>query len=392
MTSTSAHGIARIAKTDNPWLRLAWTVMVIASVSFGLNNIFKTVTDYYQYDPITNIKTIAIKNFTFPTITICTKRIFTKEYFVNGSLVKKEITFEFSIKDFIDFSKSHFDGVPLNVSHLEYFDIPHRYGSCVRFNGLKMNETLTIKSSSEVLEVVFNINVSVSTSKFIQNRNSYFFYVKDYHFNSFVNTEKFRAKVGRSYFININKAYIEKKLGEPYNNCLKSLEKTYHQENCIDKCINRKIKNTYNCSIPGYYMVNDVEICQRPKEFNNVYEYANDRYTYFNNMDSIYGDYLEKLSIEFLEQCEVSCPKECESSKFGVQSQISTIDLGSSELYLSISDFSTLDITQIPKMSSFDLLSSIGGTLGLCIGISLLSFVEIFEFLFDVLLITLIER
>lgn len=39
-----------------------------------------------------------------------------------------------------------------------------------------------------------------------------------------------------------------------------------------------------------------------------------------------------------------------------------------------------MEITQYPKMDVSELLSNVGGTLGLFLGISLLTFIEIFEF------------
>lgn len=42
-------------------------------------------------------------------------------------------------------------------------------------------------------------------------------------------------------------------------------------------------------------------------------------------------------------------------------------------------DLSLLEITQIPKTSMIDLISNIGGTLGLFVGMTFLSFVEILD-------------
>ena len=50
-------------------------------------------------------------------------------------------------------------------------------------------------------------------------------------------------------------------------------------------------------------------------------------------------------------------------------------------LVLKLVDYLPLIITQIPKISLFDLISNIGGTLSLFIGISFFSLVELFEFL-----------
>jgi len=46
-------------------------------------------------------------------------------------------------------------------------------------------------------------------------------------------------------------------------------------------------------------------------------------------------------------------------------------------------------ITEKPKMNLVDLLANIGGTLGLCLGISVLSFIEIFEIFTRIFLVAL---
>lgn len=390
MTTTSTHGIARVAKADNLWVKLAWTVMIIASVSFGLNTISKQVADYYKHDVITNIASVQANNFTVPSITICSRRIFSTEFYDHGSLSRKEITFGFSLSDIIDFSKSNFKGLSLLMFDLEFFEISHSYGDCVRFNGPQRNGK--VQSTCDSLTFHFNKNTSLSSSEFLLYNSSFYFYVQDNYIDSFLNTERFYLKKDKSYYININKAYTEKKLGEPYNNCSGSLDETYHQENCIEQCINSEINKKYNCSIPSYYKDNAFEVCHRPKEFNTIYEYSDDLYKqYYHFLDShesIIIFLLQNLTTEFQEACEKNCQRECESSKINVQIQVSKETGDSTELHFVISDLATLEITQIPKMGSFDLVSSIGGTLGLCVGISLLSFVEILEFFFDVLLIS----
>jgi len=120
MSSISVHLIERIAKTDNVWVKIALAMMVIAFITFGVNNITKEIADFYESDLLTNFKSVAMKNFTFPTIGKCTKRIFTKVIFLNGSLVKAEFTFNDSTKDLIDKGYGHFERLiaRLNPSEL----------------------------------------------------------------------------------------------------------------------------------------------------------------------------------------------------------------------------------------------------------------------------------
>ncbi len=44
-------------------------------------------------------------------------------------------------------------------------------------------------------------------------------------------------------------------------------------------------------------------------------------------------------------------------------------------------------ITQIPKMQAFDLVSSVGGTLSLFVGISFLTFVELIEIIMEIIIV-----
>lgn len=156
--------------------------------------------------------------------------------------------------------------------------------------------------------------------------------------------------------------------------------------NCIEKCINKEIRDKYNCSIPSYYRVNDLEPCGgelQNYEVNHFNTYPPSEY--FENHVINIGN----LTTEFLNTCEKGCSKECYSVLFNTQ-VISSKSTSDTKFTFSFSDFSTLNITQIPKMNVFSLISNIGGSLGLFIGISFLSFVELLEFFFDLVFIFLI--
>jgi len=56
--------------------------------------------------------------------------------------------------------------------------------------------------------------------------------------------------------------------------------------------------------------------------------------------------------------------------------------------YVFYEDLKFTQITQIAKTTSTDLVSKVGGTLGLFLGLSLLSFIEIFELLLEILFLS----
>ena len=51
------------------------------------------------------------------------------------------------------------------------------------------------------------------------------------------------------------------------------------------------------------------------------------------------------------------------------------------------SDLSYIEISQTPKMTGFSLMNEIGGALGLFVGITFLSLLELFEFFFEIFLV-----
>ena len=59
----------------------------------------------------------------------------------------------------------------------------------------------------------------------------------------------------------------------------------------------------------------------------------------------------------------------------------------SQSVRVSFSDLSFIQISQNPKMTGFSLISSVGGTLGLFIGIRFLSLVEVLEYVSEVYLV-----
>ncbi len=60
-------------------------------------------------------------------------------------------------------------------------------------------------------------------------------------------------------------------------------------------------------------------------------------------------------------------------------------------LMFNIADFSYLNITQNAKIDSWTFINNIGGGLGLFMGIALPNFVEFFQFIANILIITFLE-
>jgi hypothetical protein len=374
-------GVKRIIKSDNRLVKLAWGIMILTSLSFGLLNTSNSISDYLNYDVITNIEKITPTNITFPAITVCVIYYLDKSIYIDGKFSRFEKIYDnVSLKHFINQEYSCYKDKPLNLSQLEYFKIPNYVGNCLKFDGTKgferVNDTkdellLSIKPHHE--EIISSKEKYIYSIKLVDNL--FDIYITDNYLNSFFNSNPLQLAEG-IHVVSFEKSVLQKRVNSPRFPCLESENEVYRQINCIEICMNKEIKNKYNCSFPSYYTIEDLKPCGNRS---NGYKYE---------------VYLTQLKTEFYKVCENKCPKECDSIKLKIKSEESKYynERNSIRIEFSFSDLSSLEIIQIPKMNLFDIVSSVGGTLGLFIGVTFLSIVELLELSIDVLYILLFKH
>lgn len=338
---------------------------------------------------ITNVETATPNNFTLPAITICAEDYFIKsEHFSNGTLAtfEKYKSPNISIKDFIAsiaFIRNYQIEYFFDISVLEFFKIPTldirssylNHGDCFRLNGAtnKQMETISFNRTSDLLAIRLTnqVNNTSEDSTTLYSLSPYLYiYIGDNYLNSFSNAiPAVISPNGTFCDFHIEKTTIEEKLAEPHNQCWKSSEDLpYLRMNCIESCLFKKVGIKYNCTFDkSLFTISGLRECE-----------------------SGFSCFME----EFYNSCKEECPIGCDSTKF-VTTYSEEPLLISSQLFtqfiFSVPDFSSLKITQIPKMNEFSFISNIGGSLGLFMGISFLNSIELFKFFIDVFSIAFFE-
>lgn len=383
-SSTTFHGIPMVASAKNYSAKTIWIILTLLSFSGGLANIFQTVDEYYQYDKITNVERITPTSVTFPSITFCFRDVVQNYYYDDASPSDDTIIdYSFNNNLSVFLLDVKFKEKDYELKKIDFFEIPKEYGSCMRFNGVTNRDLEAVNSKKEsfFLRLKSFSRVSISEYEYAYEdllRKRVNFYVTDNCINSFLDIEPLSFDLYTSSgVIGIVKAEVEKKLAKPYNNCTDRNIK-YRQINCIEECINKQIKSKYNCSIPSYYRIGGLEECG-----GKLTDKRDSNLSVVTMLYDKHISYIKNLTNEFKTFCENECPKYCESvlltTSFFKKPNFNTFSFV-------FTDFSTLYISQIPKMSLFSFISNIGGTLGLFIGISFLSFFEIVELIIDILL------
>jgi hypothetical protein len=94
-------------------------------------------------------------------------------------------------------------------------------------------------------------------------------------------------------------------------------------------------------------------------------------------------EFLNRFQNE-IDSCEPVCPQECSSVQYRVIPTNSDPEDNNKIFIFSVTSFSSLELTQILKMSVYNLIASIGGSSSLFIGLRFISVIEIVELILDI--------
>ena len=283
------------------------------------------------------------------------------------------------------------------------------------FKGLQM--LLYLGNQSDIPELVRSSGVHV----FVHNRSVLP--------NSFEGVD---ASSGEQTNI-ITSRLFDSKLEYPFNDCksnLKSpdafdsdifratfkLRKYYNHEYCFDVCLQKEIITNCLCSATIFARLENLKDCETLNEVSCSMKVAQDFYEQ-----------------DLMKKCSPFCPQECESTTYSLSvshsffpnqkfsdflitqptiqakfkhsktfkngsilfednsDHIDKDELRKSMAMININydDVKYTLVSQVPKMTFEELLANIGGQLGLFIGISFLSFIEIIDILVQIIFILL---
>jgi hypothetical protein len=365
-------------------IKILWSFFLLIFLFLSIYYVILNILDYLQYDTITSIQTIYEQKPEFPTITFCNR--------LNKNFELNILLFWFNNLDLIKEWKNHIE---------QFIDLNN--GKCYRFNsGFNWtNQSIEIKKSKKIsteegLWLMFYSNTSLDFGE-----------LKIYIHNYTENPKNIHRKGSiissgtNNYFL--VKRILDQKLESPFNDCLKDINQFPFNKTIIDYL--NKTNRKYN-------QVECFNLC-----FNLDYNQTNPCSCFLKSLDE--EPYLscgnnnsctEKFNNNFnpTEKCSHLCPLECDQYLYEVFHTPAKM-IGSGRInkfndnyvYSFLPEFQTYEnvsktyylinvyyedlkytlINQQPKIELFDLISNLGGILGLFIGFSFISCLEIIEIL-----------
>jgi hypothetical protein len=373
-------------------IKLVWIIFLIGFLFGSIYYVTLNILDYLQYDTTTTIYEMNESESEFPTVSFCSA-----DYDPNFDI--KIISISFQNEDLIDEWQNH----------MESFT-DSEYGKCFRFNsGFNLsNQSIPIKKVRKSgLDDGFWINIYYNRNKTIELTDLMIYIYNYTQMPATIYKKGDFIQSGKFNYFKIKRIY-DQKLEIPYNDCYKNVSKSdynqtiinymiankrrnYNQKDCLDLCDNLKYKEMNPCNfIPDNLDQNIIYESRKLK--NNT---------------------LTKCIMKFFKQLNYNneyCPYECDSFTFDINTHsVMTQTSGniSSKSLSYFAGFNTYEnvsrtffglrvynqdlkytlIKQQAKIELFGLISNVGGTLGLFIGFSFISLLEIFEVLAELVCI-----
>lgn len=447
--SSTSHGLPRILKSKNIFFKFMWTFFMTTSCSACCYLITTSIMNFLKWQVVTKIDIVTEIPSIFPTISICSanpiQKNFSLEYvdevlkrsgIHNNSLFESysiNYQFKFMFSKYLSMSnlfnlssseREHF-GMKINESIIScfystnpcnldldfeyYYDNIHSY--CVKFNSGKKSELKKASKPGLINGLQMEIYVEEPHENSFSTASGLYIIVHNSSQESYF-PEGFTVPVGKQVNIAVQREFISKK-AKPYSECTENLNsidsfdsdlyraiiqsgKSYKREMCYDLCLQEKIIENCKCQDLITFSFPNISFCRNlPDIFCDYKEFA-----------SFYADNID-------EKCGMKCPLECDAIKYPVtltyldypteayynklikESRFKNLrpitfeKLKNRLIFLNIyySEFQYKKIQEVEKMTIIDLVAGIGGTLGLFIGISFLSLIEILHVAVEIIFV-----
>jgi len=436
----TCHCYPKIFQKSNKALRVTWSVFFVIFLFLTFQLVYREITQYLEYDVVSKIRVLKEKSSPFPTVTICDANPFgTKEaqsiienfkkkdndeFYTSLNLSKMEMSLTrmenlknlvfnqaYNLSDAqkrkLGFSLDQIQSCYFNEIECSnedfYWFFSYKWGSCYQFNSGK-NTTLPLKQTKlggRNYGLGLFIGPLHTASKYptFHSKGLRIFV----HNSSFLSStaDEILVETGKHSSISIKKT-ITHKTPVPHSECLdlsqfksnlfdyiKTNHVEYRQKDCFELCLQKAIIDECEC----FYTWLSVYGKSTQPCFNS---------TQFHCLAQKFNEVIDK--IETL--CSPQCPLECDSITYDLSVSALTfpnrqfydlLELNASEmnleeygrLHLGLDIFFPVKqytlISETPKVTFVDLATSIGGALGVFLGLSVFSFIEIFEIICQIL-------
>uniref|UniRef100_A0A7S2YJ66 Uncharacterized protein n=1 Tax=Entomoneis paludosa TaxID=265537 RepID=A0A7S2YJ66_9STRA len=379
---TSVHGVALAADYHHyaAWFRSLWVMMIVTAAGVMIWQITSLIQEYRAYDVITEVETIVPESLEFPDVTLCNFNLYSKSLRnMTG------ITYPRNEQELLDITqpidefilRSTFNGVPLDMRNwtVSFGTL----GVCAKF-------------STEERVYLHGIYAGLRADLFL-NQDEYegtpgFGYAGLVVYVTQKGVEDNRlvpftvVAPGGDAFVSLERHHFEREKEAPWARC-HSQAPEYTQTGCKAKCLNKAIVEQCGCRHFSDSLHPEVDFCadraceqsiQVGKELVKCNSQAETDCTLPPCDITLYP--ATSIRAEFSRATTKAFDKDREASDF-------------SGIYVNYASIIYREFSESKAVTFAQLLGGVGGSMGLFLGISALSVVEVFG---DFFLLRLLPR
>ena len=416
-SKSTLHGLNQTCNAETSIIkRIAWTLLLLSSVAVYIFFVATSVLKYYSYNTNTKITETSVKELEFPAVSICQQNQFSETLVQNNTLLRywleylelnplTSLTVEerenatnvlqtltlwqaVTIPHPSFITKCKFEGKPFDCA--EYFTIETtEIGMCVTFMRRDVRDRVgPLKTKTPGFSFGLDLWIDINTSdNYITSSsgNGVKVIVHDHNVYPRINEHSLSIEPGTEAYIAVRKRK-ENNLKPPYSkiDCVKrrnsglvhpsSLkELSYTYEVCMGDCVFENIlkscscdlyETTPSCTLADYYF------CVRP----NMTHLSKCDYLY-PCKPTLYETRLTTLSLP--------TPMVLAANRQENGTYTTTEDIVKNMINLKVY-YPSLKVKKVNQIASYtfdELISHIGGQLGLFLGASLLTMCEFLDYL-----------
>lgn len=433
-TASTMHGIPNVLKTRHIAIKVIWMMFFLASSAVCVKFIFDSIQQYFSFEVVSSVRIIPNIPAEFPVITICNRNSLNTNYSYQemkkyGVLVDNvQILLKYNSPLVTDAQRKllgySMEDMLIECSFSDrncyakdfVWQFDRFYLNCFSFNSGKnsLNQAVPIqKIYQSGSRAGLSVTLFVGLPEYLEEYNMFngiYVFINNATYSS-KSLKQIAVSPGAETNLIIDRTFVSQK-PYPYSDCeveydtefdsilykkIKESNLVYSKQECYVLCTQKKIEEKCGCYVTFFSPISNKIPCSNLTQALCSLEVR-----------------AQLLNGDLSEECDKLCPIECKkiiySHSFSFTNALSEkyvrknyfekpiitskyanrnvtfddIKSGLIKLNIYYDDLQYTEITESESVTFFNLLANVGGTFGLFIGISLLSFVEVIEVLYEI--------
>jgi hypothetical protein len=248
-SETSIHGVPYALNVNfKAWRKVLWALLSLTALVAMTIQIRQLLMDYRKYEVNSNVQVVSPSTLPFPEVTVCNINSIQRDKVINTLIGEPQ-----NEDDLIAISQSREDFIMATVYDDEFLNISEHWKPVITHKGLcwRFNTDKTVTLPGDASSGGLWIGLSVNKAQYIVGENG----VLTAGVNVFVaqpNATRTTqmplglVRPGETTFIALHRTVIQRETRKPWSRCIGKAP-YYTQQSCREECLYQAYRRRYGC-------------------------------------------------------------------------------------------------------------------------------------------------